>query len=207
MAEVATSMMMSGTESQNGNSRDDTALTPDRRVDSDTLWPPAPINTSVGDMNSPSTSSPSSSAVVIPTPGKSILKRAPAAQQSLFSRITTRFLPTDKPLGKDEEPLKRAHFILPQIATVYPISSSNPPSMPTLKDEKRAIETREAERRRRVVRANSISSGKDEEDWWSLEKVESFYRECCAGCQERPDPAISAAFKVTFSSHEPNNSY
>lgn len=36
----------------------------------------------------------------------------------------------------------------------------------------------------------------DTEEWWSLDKVESFYRECCAGCEEEPDPTISAAFKV-----------
>lgn len=43
-----------------------------------------------------------------------------------------------------------------------------------------------------MVRGNSEST----DDWWSLEKVESFYRECCAGCDEQPDPGISLAFKV-----------
>lgn len=149
--------------------------------------------------SSNSSCSPSSSAVTIPIPGKSILKRPPPTQQSLFSRIT-RFLPTQNQTqsSPDEaKPLKRAHFILPQIATVYPISSANPPSTPNLKDEKRAIEDREAERRKRVVRGNSIGPGvNDTEEWWSLDKVESFYRECCAGCEEEPDPTISAAFKV-----------
>jgi protein phosphatase 1 regulatory subunit 37 len=147
-----------------------------------------------------SSGSPSSSAVTIPTPGKSILKRPPQTPQSLFSRIT-RFLPTPNQSqglnGDDTRPLKRAHFILPQIATVYPISSINPPSTPTLKEEKRAIEDREAERRRRIVRGNSLGPGTDDtEEWWSLDKVESFYRECCAGCEEQPDPAITVAFKV-----------
>ncbi|KAF9555391.1 RNI-like protein [Agrocybe pediades] len=142
---------------------------------------------------------PSSSAVTIPVPGKSILKRPPPAQPSLFSRIT-RFLPTQaqaQPAKDDEtKPLKRAHFILPQIATVYPISSVNPPSTPTLKDEKRAIEDREAERRRKVVRGNLNSpGGPDSDEWWSMDKVEAFYRECCAGCEEDPDPAITVAFK------------
>lgn len=59
------------------------------------------------------------------------------------------------------------------------------------------IEDREAERRKRVVRGNSLSSGVAEtEEWWNLDKVESFYRECCAGCDEEPDPAITVAFKV-----------
>jgi protein phosphatase 1 regulatory subunit 37 len=150
-------------------------------------------------MSATSSCSPSSSAVTIPIPGKSILKRPPAVQPSLFSRIT-RFLPAPVHSAPNDEvqPLKRAHFILPQIATVYPISSVNPPSTPTLKEEKKAIEDKEAERRRRVVRGSgSTGSGTSEaEEWWSLDKVESFYRECCAGAEEEPDPAITFAFKV-----------
>ncbi|KAG2124709.1 hypothetical protein BD769DRAFT_1466747 [Suillus cothurnatus] len=129
-------------------------------------------------MASPSSScSPSSSAVTIPIPGKV-------------------FLPTQSPTSAsdDVKPLKCAHFILPKLVTVYPISSVNPPSTPGLKDEKRAIEEKEAERRRRVVRGNSIGPN-ETEDWWNLDKVESFYRECCASREEEPDPAISAAFK------------
>jgi protein phosphatase 1 regulatory subunit 37 len=160
--------------------------------------------------SSNSSCSPSSSAVTIPIPGKSILKRPPPAQQSLFSRIT-RFLPTPNQtqLNADEtKPLKRAHFILPQIAIVYPISSVNPPSTPTLKEEKRAIEDREAERRKRVVRGNALGPGvNDTEEWWSLDKVESFYRECCAGCDEDPDPAITAAFKVCATTVFPTLTY
>ncbi|KAL1743355.1 hypothetical protein HDZ31DRAFT_41155 [Schizophyllum fasciatum] len=145
--------------------------------------------------------SPSSSANTIPIPGKSILKRPPPPQQSLFSRIT-RFLPNQNnaaAAGDDGQPLKRAHFILPEIATVYPISSLNPPSTPTLKEEKRAIEDREAERRRRVLRGSS--TGPNDEGWWSLDKVESFYRECCEGCDEKPDPAITNAFKHASPAH------
>jgi len=143
---------------------------------------------------------PSSSAITIATPGKSILKRPPPPQQSLFSRIT-RFLPTQTPTqnvsNEESKPLKRAHFILPEISIVYPISSINPPSTPTLKDEKRAIEDKEKERRRRVVRGTPASPGGQEfDEWWSMDKVESFYRECCAGCDEQPDPAIKAALKV-----------
>ncbi|KAG6917154.1 hypothetical protein DXG01_003667 [Tephrocybe rancida] len=140
--------------------------------------------------------------VTIQIPGKSILKRPPPVQSSLFSRIT-RFLPTQSPTTPTDEtkPLKRAHFILPQIAIVYPISSVNPPSTPTLKEEKRAIEDRELERRKRVVRGNASGPGpNDTEEWWSLDKVESFYRECCVGCDEEPDPAITVAFKNASSS-------
>jgi protein phosphatase 1 regulatory subunit 37 len=161
-----------------------------------------------------SSGSPSSSAVTIPIPGKSILKRPPPTPPSLLSRIT-RFLPTpnqpQSPISAEDasKPLKRAHFILPEIAIVYPISSVNPPSTPTLKEEKKAIEVREAERRKRVVRGNATNVASsptvgDPEDWWSMDKVESFYRECCAGCDEKPDPAITKAFKVlllVFSIH------
>lgn len=143
---------------------------------------------------------PSSSANTIPVAGKSILKRPPPQPQSLFSRIS-KFLPTQtqQQPGPDDEkkPLKRAHFILPEIAIVYPISSINPPSTPTLKDEKKAIEERELERRRRVLKSlTTTATGEEQEDWWPMEKVESFYRECCESCDENPDPAISAALKV-----------
>src|ERR1700733_6689269 len=152
-----------------------------------------------------SSGSPSSSAVTIPIPGKSILKRPSPTPTSLISRIT-RFLPTPNQLQSPtstedaSKPLKRAHFILPEIAIVYPISSVNPPSTPTLKEEKRAIELKEAERRRRVVRGNTTATSSpasspigDSDDWWSMDKVESFYRECCEGCDEKPDLAITKA--------------
>ncbi|KAI0300513.1 hypothetical protein B0F90DRAFT_1810386 [Multifurca ochricompacta] len=151
-------------------------------------------------MASPTSSyAPSSSAVTIPTPGKSILKRTQPTQQSFFSRIS-KFLPTQAQpqvtAGDETRTLKRAHFILPELATVYPISAANPPSTPTLKEEKRSIEQREAERRRRVIRGNSTSQGGgDSDEWWSLEKVESFYRECCASRDDPPSAEISVSFK------------
>ncbi|KAJ7454514.1 hypothetical protein FB451DRAFT_1518200, partial [Mycena latifolia] len=169
-----------------------------------------------------SSPSPSSSAVTIPIPGKSILKKPPPVQASLFSRLSlSRFLPAgdtkgdgahhtgEKEREKEKEEkeaarvLKRAHFILPEIAVVYPISSLAPPSTPALRDEKRAIEDRERERRRRVVRSNSMGGGgsTDSASWWAMDKVESFYRECCDGCQEPPDKRIAQAFKNTPPTH------
>jgi protein phosphatase 1 regulatory subunit 37 len=159
-------------------------------------------------MASPTAScAPSSSAVTIPTPGKSILKRPPPSQQSFFSRIS-KFLPTQSQpqvtAGDETRTLRRAHFILPELVTVYPISAASPPSTPTLKDEKKSIEQREAERRWRVVRGNSVSQGGDPDEWWSLEKVESFYRECCTSRDDPPLPEISAAFRVI---HHPSFLY
>ncbi|OBZ77463.1 hypothetical protein A0H81_01899 [Grifola frondosa] len=147
-------------------------------------------------------SSPSSSAVTIPTPGKSILKRPPPPQQSFFSLarlsklLPSQNLPPPSATGDDTNTLKRAHFILPEMTTVYPILAANPPCTPSLKEEKRSIEEREAERRRRVLRGNPSSPDAIlTDEWWSLDKVESFYRECCAGREEIADPGISAAFK------------
>lgn len=89
--------------------------------------------------------------------------------------------------------------------------------MPTTKEEKRAAELRENERRKRIVRGNttpnssyapSIASGDgdteksriaEQDEWWSMDKVEAFYRECCEGREEVPFPGISTAFKVRLS--------
>ncbi len=144
----------------------------------------------------------SSSAVTIPTPGKSILKRPPPPQQSFFSLARlSKLLPTQNQpnvtTNDEASTLKRAHFILPEMTTVYPIMATNPPSTPMLKEEKRSIEERELERRRRIVRGNNASTDSyAEDDWWSMDKVEAFYRECCIGREETPEPAISAALKV-----------
>ena len=144
----------------------------------------------------------SSSAVIIPTPGKSILKRPPPPQQSFFSLARlSKLLPTQTQgpaVANDEaNTLKRAHFILPEMTTVYPILAANPPSTPTLKEEKKSIEDRELERRKRIVRGNNASTeSHQDDDWWNMDKVEGFYRECCVGREEVPDHAISTALKV-----------
>jgi hypothetical protein len=92
--------------------------------------------------------------------------------------------------------LKRAHFFLPHLVTVYPISTATPPCGPNVKEEKRTIDTREADRRKRIIRGNSYGLGGETDDWWPMDKVESFYRECCEGREEQPIPEISVAFKV-----------
>ncbi|KLO15169.1 RNI-like protein [Schizopora paradoxa] len=156
-----------------------------------------------------SSSSPSSSAVTLPRPGKSILKRPPPPQQSFFSLSRlSRLLPSQAPSPSasssnasttspaTEDSLKRAHFFLPHLTTIYPISAATPPCGPNVREEKKSVETKEAERRRRIVRGNSLGPGTSvTEEWWSPEKVESFYNECCAGREEQPHPGISAALK------------
>jgi protein phosphatase 1 regulatory subunit 37 len=84
------------------------------------------------------------------------------------------------------------------MSTVYPISSASPPYTPNIKEEKRGIEEREAERRKRIVRSNSFvgTVEKEEDGWWSLDKVETFYTECCAGREEPANPSVSAALQV-----------
>ncbi|KAJ7256897.1 hypothetical protein C8J57DRAFT_1721230 [Mycena rebaudengoi] len=153
---------------------------------------------------------PSSSANTIPIPGRSILKKPPPAQASLFSRLS-RFLPASNNAANNNNSdpqenarvLKRAHFILPEIA-----------------EEMRAIEERERERRQRVVRSLSTSSlnspmvggdsvsirsgvsGQEEAlEWWAMDKVESFYRECWECCLEPPDKGIMQAVKTTPPTH------
>lgn len=160
-------------------------------------------------MASPKCSSPSSSAVTIPRPGKSILKKPPPPQQSFFSLSRlSRLLPNQNQSSssassttnaiRPDENLKRAHFFLPHLATVYPISAANPPTSAFIKEEKKTVEAREAERRRRIVRGNSYGPGNpDTDEWWSMDKVESFYQECCVGREEEPHSGISAALKVS----------
>jgi len=159
----------------------------------------------------------SSSAVTIPTPGKSILKRPPPPPQSLFTRLT-KLLPNQNgpasgTVEDESRTLKRAHFILPQMATVYPIMAANPPCSPAIKEEKKLIEEKEAERRKRVVRRNSVSSTptsrepSESDEWWHMDQVESFYRECSVGREDNPDPAISAAFKVWLLYHRTSATY
>ena len=132
-------------------------------------------------MAASSSTSPSSSAVTLPRPGKSILKRPPPAQHSFFSLSRlSRLLPsqtnqsTPAPSNDSTDAsLKRAHFFLPHLSTVYPFTSTNPPCGPNVKEEKRSIDFKEADRRKRIVRGNSYGPGGETEEWWTMEN-------CCS---------------------------
>lgn len=73
--------------------------------------------------------------------------------------------------------------------------------------EKADIEDRERSRRARLVRGNSVSSLRSGslsarstpplDDFWSLEKVEQFYKECCLGREELIDLHVVKAIKVS----------
>ncbi|KAG8904578.1 hypothetical protein FRB99_001541 [Tulasnella sp. 403] len=152
-------------------------------------------------------------------PPKPILKRPPPPPQPFFSftknilSISSKFLPpsqqpnapsspnpslvvaspngaanaADPPVSPS--PLKRAHFIVPHLATTYPISSSAPPSTPGLSESIRDIEERETERR---LRDNNDGN-------WSLERIEEFYKECC---RLRDEPVLGGVVRaIRLSSH------
>ena len=130
------------------------------------------------------------------TPPKPILKRPPPTPQNFFSftknilSISAKFLPPNaQPVvngSATPTPLKRAHFIVPEISTIYPISSQAPPSTPGLSDAIKDIEDKEAERR--IHNRDDCN--------WSLDRVEEFYTECCKLRDETPYPSIVRAIRV-----------
>jgi protein phosphatase 1 regulatory subunit 37 len=153
---------------------------------------------SIMDVHAPVASSSTISNTVLPLPpaGKSILKKAPPPQPRFSINNLRNILNVNAPdsPSSDDKPLKRAHFILPSLQTVYTFSIANPPSAAGLQEEKRSVEEREQERRRTVVRGNSFLQDKDA--WWSMERVDSFYRECCQGREELPNSLVSSALLV-----------
>ena len=131
---------------------------------------------------------PSSSAVTIPIPGKPILKRPLPTHTGILGRLKD-FLSTQPTApGSDgaHKPLKRAHFILPHLATIYPISTLNPPSTPSLKDEKspvRRIYFRV--RRRRWGRFGPRSRGAA-----LHRRVRASSSTCCVGVGRRDEEGV-----------------
>ncbi|KZV91670.1 RNI-like protein [Exidia glandulosa HHB12029] len=80
---------------------------------------------------------------------------------------------------------------MPKLVTVYPISASNPPSTPGIKEEKKAVEDKECDRRRRVMRVTST-----QDDWWTVGDVTSSYSESCPGREDEPQPHVVAALRA-----------
>ncbi|KAG8824252.1 hypothetical protein FRC17_009140 [Serendipita sp. 399] len=159
-------------------------------------------------------------------PGPSILKHPPPPQPKFFSLSTIKtFLPNqmqspssptvydDGGKGIRGTALKRAHFILPSLSTTYPIWSGNPPASPALEREKADIEERERIRRSRLVRGNSVTSLRSlslnslsaTDEFWSLEKVEQFYKECCLGRDEPIDLRVVSAIKASAAGSSPRS--
>ncbi|KAJ3980797.1 hypothetical protein F5890DRAFT_1477438 [Lentinula detonsa] len=185
----------------------------------------SPLPSPTPSINSPRPPPPvrraSTSSDRIPIPGKSILKKPPPPPTGLFSRITSGmsigklFGGTTTATVASPNPdqtmlatmtaaesssgsggLKRAHFILPHMAVVYPISSNAPPRTPMTDVEKKAVEDRERERRKRVVCGEPESGS----GWWTMEKVDGFYRECCKASDVKPEEVISQALLKPSSS-------
>lgn len=44
--------------------------------------------------------------------------------------------------------------------------------------------------------ASVNGDSKEEEEWWSMDKVETFYKECCIGREETANPVVSTALRV-----------
>lgn len=45
--------------------------------------------------------------------------------------------------------------------------------------------------------ASVNGDSKEEEEWWSMDKVETFYKECCIGREETANPVVSTALRVS----------
>ncbi|QRV93312.1 protein phosphatase 1 regulatory subunit 37 [Ceratobasidium sp. AG-Ba] len=126
---------------------------------------------------------------------KGILKRPVQAPRPFFS-FTRDMLSISRLLGPGGQPggatpgvpdtgeravLKRAHFIVPEMRVVYPISSANAPSSAAQSEAK--LEIDEAERLRRESEYQQA---------WTAARVEALYKDICKLRDERVDPTISA---------------
>jgi protein phosphatase 1 regulatory subunit 37 len=128
---------------------------------------------------------------------KGILKRPAPAPKAFFS-FTRDVLSISRLLGPvstlqspnpdGEIVLKRAHFIVPEMRVVYPISSDTAPSS-TIQSESR-LEIDAAERLRRET---------EQQQAWTAARVEALYRDVCRIRDERVDPTISAQIRAGVS--------
>lgn len=122
---------------------------------------------------------------------KGILKRPAPAPKPFFSFTRdvlsiSRLLGPTSQLPTDGEPvLKRAHFIVPDIRVVYPISSDTAPSSTTQSESRLEIDA--AERLRRETEQQQV---------WTAARVEALYRDVCRIRDERIDPTISAQIRA-----------
>ncbi|KAG8752504.1 hypothetical protein FRC11_008293 [Ceratobasidium sp. 423] len=124
---------------------------------------------------------------------KGILKRPAPAPKPFFS-FTRDVLSISRLLGPGsatqslnadgELALKRAHFIVPDIRVVYPISSDTAPSSTTQSEARLEIDA--AERLRRET---------EQQQAWTAVRVEALYRDICKLRDERADPTISAQIR------------
>ncbi|KAF8324920.1 uncharacterized protein EI90DRAFT_3074459 [Cantharellus anzutake] len=84
-------------------------------------------------------------------------------------------------------PLKRAHFILPHLSTVYSFSSSAAPSSAELTVARLEIEDKTKAQREKEKEEGAGA--------WSLGRIEEFYRECCHLRDEAPLGGVIGALR------------
>ncbi|KAG9091520.1 hypothetical protein FRC06_000537, partial [Ceratobasidium sp. 370] len=132
------------------------------------------------------------------TERKGILKRPAPAPRAFFS-FTRDMLSISRLLGPGGQPggatpgvpdgeravLKRAHFIVPEMRVVYPISSANAPSSAAQSEAK--LEIDEAERLRREAEYHQA---------WTAARVEALYKDVCKLRDERVDPTIATQIRA-----------
>ncbi|KAF8320002.1 hypothetical protein DL93DRAFT_2220611 [Clavulina sp. PMI_390] len=86
--------------------------------------------------------------------------------------------------------LRRAHFILPQVSTIYPISSAAPPSSSELTAARAEIDARVSAQRRKEKEEGPGA--------WSIGRIEDFYRECCRLREEPVLSGVVGALRTTW---------
>lgn len=130
---------------------------------------------------------------------KGILKRPATAPRPFFS-FTRDMLSISRLLGPGGQPggatpgmndgergvLKRAHFIVPEMRVVYPISNTTAPS-----------NTAQSEARLEIDAAERLRRETEQREGWTAARVEALYRDVCKLRDERVNPTISAQIRAT----------
>ena len=128
-----------------------------------------------------------------PVPSSSSGEISKASNNLASSGLLPSAVPYDAPgddqaLKKRDPSLKRAHFILPHLTVVYPISSSAAPSSSELTEARREIDSKAA--------AALQKEKKEGAGAWSLGRIEEFYRECCRLRDELALGGVVGALRV-----------
>ena len=119
--------------------------------------------------------------------------KSPTASNGPFSPAASYDDTTTSPRASVRDtPLKRAHFILPHLSTVYSFSANTAPSSAELTEARLEFEDKARQQRK-----------KEGAGAWSLGRVEEFYRESCRLRDELPLGGIIGALRVRVNVHRP----